>query len=156
MKIVLGLDPGFARVGYGVLSKERSFNVLDFGCITTSKNDCFPERLCQIKKDLRKIIKQYHPTVASIESLFFAKNSKTAMAVAAARGVLILTVKEAGLDVFEYTPLQIKQAVVGYGRADKNQVLKMVTTILGLQKCSMLDDASDALAASLCHFNSRL
>lgn len=153
--IIIGIDPGFARIGYGIIQKNRSsYRVLDFGCITTSPQESFPSRLVQIEKDLRTILKKYHPDCCSIENLFFFKNSKTAFSVSAARGVLILTAKKYGISVFEYTPLQIKQAVTGYGKASKSQVMIMIKKLLLITNKIVLDDTSDALAAAMCHGNS--
>ncbi len=153
--IILGIDPGFARIGYGIIKKEKSrIAVIDFGCITTEKEQSFPERLVQISNDTKKLVKKNKPDCCAIESLFFFKNSKTALAVAAARGVLTCTIKKEKVPVFEYTPLQIKQAATGYGKADKSQIMSMVKQILNIQTSIKLDDTSDALAIALCHANS--
>jgi len=153
--IILGIDPGFARIGYGIIKKDKSQTFpLDFGCITTRKEWSFPERLVQISTDIKKLIKKNKPDCCAIESLFFFKNSKTALTVAAARGVLICAIKQERIPLFEYTPLQIKQAVTGYGKAEKIQIMDMVKQILNIKSPIELDDTSDALAIALCHANS--
>lgn len=153
--IILGIDPGFARIGYGIIKKEKNqLTVLDFGCITTRKKQSFPNRLVQINSDTRALLKKSNPDYCAIESLFFFKNSKTVLPVAAARGVLIFTIKKKGVPIFEYTPLQVKQAVTGYGKAGKVQVMSMVKHILKIKESIRLDDTSDALAVAFCHANS--
>lgn len=150
--IVLGIDPGFGRVGYGVIQFVRNkYHVLEYGCITTEANSDFPKRLQKIEKDLEDIISRYKIDAASIEELYFNTNSKTAIKVAEARGVILNTLVRNEIDIFEYTPLQAKLAIVGYGRADKVQVKKMVQQFLGLEKMPKLDDTTDALAIAICH-----
>jgi len=152
--IILGIDPGTAIVGYGLISSEKSnLKMLDYGCIETSKKMSQAERLLIIGEDLKKIIKKYKPQAAAIEELFFFKNLKTAIKVSEARGVILLTVKAAGLIINEFTPLEVKIATVGYGRADKQQVQKMVKIILGLKEIPAPDDAADALAIAICAAN---
>jgi crossover junction endodeoxyribonuclease RuvC len=152
---ILGIDPGFARTGYGIIEKEQNkLKVIDFGCLTTKASCDFASRLVQISDDLKILIEKFQPDHCAIEDLFFFKNLKTAIKVAAARGVLMVTPKKMGIDVFEYTPLQVKQAVTGYGKADKNQVMLMVKTLLSINQKIKLDDTSDALAVALCHSNS--
>jgi len=149
--IILGIDPGTATTGFGVLeSKQNKLKVLDVGCIETDKNLDMPERLNSIAKELKKIIKKYKPQVMAVEELFFFKNQKTVITVAQARGVIIFIGKNQGLEICEYTPLQVKQAVVGYGRAEKKQVQQMVKSILGLKEIPKPDDAADALAVAVC------
>lgn len=148
--IILGIDPGIAIVGYGVVNFDKGkYNVLDYGVITTDKDLKTPERLVLIEKGLIKLIEQYNPDCIAIEELFFQTNRKTAIVVAEARGVLLLTVQKYCKQLFEYTPLQIKQAVTGYGGADKKQVQYMVKTLLNLKQIPKPDDAADALAAAI-------
>lgn len=152
--IVLGIDPGFGRVGYGVISyNNNKCRALEYGCITTEANTPLPKRLNKIEKDLREIISRYKIDAASIEDLFFNNNSKTAIKVAEARGVILNTLESCGIEIFEYTPLQAKLAIVGYGRAEKNQVKEMVKKYLNLEKMPRLDDTTDALAIAICHTN---
>lgn len=147
---ILGIDPGYGRVGYGVIEKfagqERH---IAHGLIETSAKEAFIVRLQEIHDALKAVIDQYQPHVAAVEQLFFAKNTKTAIDVAQARGVILWTLVEAGLEIKECTPLQVKQALVGYGKADKRQVQQMVQMILQLPKGKMQDDAADALAVAV-------
>ena len=155
--IILGFDPGLATLGYGAIKSERGKNeMLDYGVVLTPKNENLPVRLAMLEEGIRKVINQFKPDEIAVEELFFCKNVTTAINVAHARGVLLLTaVKECGR-MFEYTPLQIKQALTGYGRADKNQIQQMVKTFLRLPKIPKPDDAADALGVALCHaFTSR-
>ena len=149
--IILGLDPGVADMGYGVVEKKGdSYKFVVCGSIKTSSKNEFPERLTTIYKELNLVIKKYKPMVVGIEELFFAKNTKTAIAVAQARGVTVLTARLNNLPVSEFTPLQIKQALTGYGRADKNQIQQMIKIILKLKEIPKSDDAADALAVAIC------
>lgn len=149
-EIILGIDPGFGRTGWGVIEKIKGgWQVVAWGCIETLVKDPFVDRLCELREELKLIIKKYQPTSAVVEDLFFAKNVKTAMKVGQARGVILLTIKEAGLQLYEFTPLQIKQAITGYGRAEKSQMQKMVRMLLKINKKINPDDAADALAAAL-------
>lgn len=151
--IIVGFDPGLATLGYGVVRKEEKHKpeMVDYGVVLTPKEKNLPDRLVMIEKGVRQIIDKFKPDEIAIEELFFAKNVKTGIAVAHARGVTLLTaIKECGR-IFEYTPLQIKQALTGYGRADKNQIQQMVKTLLGLKSIPKPDDAADALAVALCH-----
>ena len=153
--IILGIDPGFAIVGIGVIDYTgNKFKVIDYLAITTKAGIDTNERLKSIFDDLSLIIAKYKPECAAIEELFFNSNAKTAITVAEARGVLILACKNAGIDVFEYTPLQVKQAVVGYGRAEKTQVQQMTKMILNLNAVPKPDDVADALAIAICHAHS--
>lgn len=157
--IILGIDPGTATTGFGLIEiKQREIECLDFGVIETSPKLEMPERLKKIHKDLNKIIKDYDPKLVAVESLFFFKNIKTAIPVSQARGVIILTVSQKNIPIQEFTPLQAKTAVVGYGRATKKQVQKMVQNILNMEKVPKPDDAADALAIAVCcaQFNSSL
>lgn len=150
--IILGIDPGFGRVGYGVIQYVKNkYHVLEFGCITTEANSNFPSRLNKIELDIEEILKRYKIDVASIEDLYFNTNSKTAIKVAQARGVILNCLYKNGIEIFEYTPLQAKMAIVGYGRADKNQVKEMVKKFLNLEQMPKLDDTTDALAIAICH-----
>ncbi|MCF6462752.1 crossover junction endodeoxyribonuclease RuvC [Clostridium sp. Cult1] len=150
--IILGIDPGLAIVGFGVIEyKGNKYRVIDYGVIRTDSNTLFPERLKIIYDELTKLMDKYNPEDLAIEELFFNKNVKTAIQVGQARGVEILSAINKGLQVYEYTPLQIKQSVVGYGRADKRQVQEMVKLLLNLKEIPKPDDAADALAVAICH-----
>ena len=153
--VVLGIDPGIGRMGYGILGKfeirNSKFETLGFGCIETQKGLPIEVRLLEIHEKLSELIEQYHPDAMAMEKLFFNTNVTTAMAVGRASGVVLLVAAQNGLPVFEYTPLQIKSAVAGYGRADKLQVQKMIKTLLGLTEIPKSDDAADGLAVALCH-----
>ena len=156
-KIILGIDPGIADTGYGVIKVEGSrLECICYGSIQTEANTELSERLFELDKQLNKIIKKYKPNLASVEQLFFCKNAKTALIVGQARGVVLLNIRKHNLPMKEYTPLQIKQSVSTYGKADKAQVQKMVKLILNLKEIPKPDDAADALAAAICASNSRL
>lgn len=147
---ILGIDPGFGRMGWGVIEKMGDdWRAIDYGCVETTSFKPFIERLVELSQELKKIIKKFQPTCSAVEDLFFAQNAKTAMQVGEARGVIISTLVEAGLPVDEFTPLQVKQAITGYGRAEKMQVQKMVQMLLSIKKKITLDDAADALAVAL-------
>lgn len=149
---IIGIDPGYAIVGFGVVDYNGSeFKTLEYGSIYTEAHTNFKKRLLDIHSDLKFILDRYKPDCMSIEKLFYFSNQKTVIDVAQARGVIMLSAAEAGLEVFEYTPLQVKQSVVGYGRAEKNQVMNMVKNILHLQQIPKPDDAADALALAICH-----
>ena len=153
--IILGIDPGYAIVGYGGLEYNgNKFKVIEYGAITTDASMEMFDRLKTIHDDLNKIIERVKPDFMAIEELFFNSNQKTAINVAQARGVLLLSALNHGVEVFEYTPLQVKQAVAGYGRADKNQVQQMVKLLLGLEKVPKPDDTADAVAIAICHGHS--
>lgn len=150
--IILGIDPGIAIVGYSIIEcNGNNLKAIEYGCIRTESELSFPERIKIIYDGLTEIIIRYKPTDLAIEELFFNKNVKTAIKVGQARGVEILAAVHHGLDIFEYTPLQIKQAVVGYGRADKSQVQEMVKLLLNLKERPKPDDVADALAVAICH-----
>ncbi|MCL2437192.1 MAG: crossover junction endodeoxyribonuclease RuvC [Clostridiales bacterium] len=152
---IIGIDPGYAILGYGIVEKKGNhFTPCHFGAITTDAKDDMADRLKHLYNTLMDIISEYEPEVASIEELFFNTNTKTALLVGQARGVAILACANSGLEINEYTPLQIKQALVGYGRAEKAQVQAMVKTILNLKETPKPDDTADALAAAICHGNS--
>ena len=153
--IILGIDPGIAIVGYGIINYEgNKFSVIDYGAITTPAGVPLPKRLKMLYEDMSRLIGMYKPDVISIEELSFNTNVKTAITVGHGRGVAVLAGANAGLEVFEYTPLQVKQAVVGYGRAQKAQIQQMVKAILCLDKIPKPDDVADALAVAVCHAHS--
>ena len=150
--IILGIDPGYAIVGFGIIKYENGrLSVIDFGAITTPAGMSFPDRLKCIYEDLSYLFDKYKPDVMAIEKLFFNTNQKTAIDVAQARGVIVLAAKMNGAECFEYTPLQVKQSVVGYGRAEKKQVQEMTRQLLGLSAVPKPDDTADALAMAICH-----
>lgn len=153
--VILGIDPGYAIVGWGVLEYAgNKFEVVDFGAVLTQAKTPFPLRLQQIYTELRLILQKYKPEAVSMEKLFYNNNAKTVIDVAQARGVITLAVQQAGVPLYEYTPLQLKQSVVGYGRAEKKQVQEMTRIILGLDKVPKPDDTADALAIAICHGHS--
>ncbi len=153
--VILGIDPGYAIIGYGILKFEGNhFKILDYGSIETAAGTDFPERLKKIYLGMKELIENYKPDAVAVEDLFFNKNTKTAMKVSHGRGVILLSGALNDVEVFEYTPLQVKQAVCGYGRADKNQVQQMVKMILGLKEIPKPDDTADALAVAICHGHS--
>jgi len=153
--IILGIDPGYAIVGYGVLEyKNNKFRTIEYGAITTEASMDMFDRFKAIYDDLNEIIERTHPDFMAIEELFFNSNQKTAINVAQARGVLLLAALNHGIEIFEYTPLQVKQAVAGYGRAEKNQVQQMVKLLLGLEAVPKPDDTADAVAIAICHGHS--
>lgn len=149
---ILGIDPGYATIGYAVLEVNGSrFSVAGYGVITTPAKTPFPKRLKSIYDDLSYIIDKYEPKELSIERLYFNTNTTTAIDVAQARGVIIMAAYGKGLKINEYTPLQVKQAVTGYGKAEKRQVMEMVKNLLSLEKLPKPDDTADALALAVCH-----
>lgn len=151
---ILGIDPGLAIVGYGMIEyRSPKFCTLAHGAILTPAHTEVEDRLKQMYDRLAEIIRLYKPDAAAIEELFFNTNQKTLIPVAEARGVILLCCKQLGVEVFEYTPLQVKQSVVGYGRADKKQVIHMVKLLLNLENPPKLDDTCDALAIAICHAN---
>lgn len=153
---IIGIDPGYAIMGWGILDlKGNKFSVVDYGSITTDEGVEAPKRLQHIYAELGAIIAKYQPEEAAIEELFFNNNAKTVILVGEARGIAVLACANAGLEISEYTPLQIKQALVGYGRADKKQVQAMVKAILNLKEVPKPDDTADAVAAAICHGHSR-
>jgi len=153
--LILGVDPGIAILGYGLVKYEANrFTVIDYGAITTDSGINMSARLTIIYDRLVDIIERHNPDAFAIEELFFNKNIKTALTVGHARGVAVLAGSKSGVQVYEYTPLQVKQAVVGYGRADKNQMQQMVKVILNLGEIPKPDDVADALAVAICHGNS--
>ncbi len=153
--IILGIDPGFATVGYGVIKYEgNSFTALDYGVVTTPPKTELAYRLNLVFEGITELIKKYRPDAVCVEELFFNTNITTGIAVGHARGVILLAAERCGVSISEYTPLQIKQAVVGYGRAEKKQVMEMTRIILKLEKIPRPDDAADALACAVCHAHS--
>lgn len=153
---ILGIDPGLADTGYGIIEKNKNqLTSVDFGCIKTKAGVPDKQRLVEIHKSINQLVKKYKPDIIGVEKLFFAKNVKTALSVSQARGVIILAAGENNLELLEYTPLQVKQALTGYGRATKNQIKEMVKIILNLGQVPKSDDAADALAVAICCANSR-
>lgn len=149
---ILGIDPGYAIVGYGVLDyRSNHFGIVDFGAITTSAGMDFGRRLEIIYDEMQVLIKKTKPEAMAIEKLFYNTNAKTVIDVGQARGVLLLAAQKNHLPVYEYTPLQVKQSVVGYGRAEKKQVQEMTRIMLHLDKVPKPDDTADALAMAICH-----
>lgn len=154
---IIGIDPGIAIMGYGIIDDDcGKFKVLEYGAITTRVGIKKSIRLKEIYDGTILLIEKYRPDVMAIEELFFNKNAKTVITIGESRGVAILAAVNCGIDVFEYTPLQVKQSVVGYGRAEKKQVQNMVKAILGLNEIPKPDDVADALAVALCHCNSNI
>ena len=153
--IILGIDPGLAIVGWAVIESERgNMRPLAYGAITTPAHTEIESRLLMIANDLEAIIEKYKPDEMAVEELFFNTNITTGIAVAEARGVILCTAHKHGVLISEYTPLQVKQAVVGYGKAEKHQVISMVTSILKLKKPPKPDDTADAVAIAICHAQS--
>jgi crossover junction endodeoxyribonuclease RuvC len=157
MPLVLGIDPGTATIGYAIIRDlpDGGSEAVTYGVIITPKSDSGAVRLVQIYEQIKAIINLYHPDSAAVEKLFFQKNISTAIAVGQARGVILLALAQAGLEIGEYTPNEIKLAVTGYGSADKRQVQEMVRVLLALEKIPKPDDASDALAIAITHMNTR-
>lgn len=156
--IILGVDPGSTIVGYAIIKKgkDKCLEVLDFGCIITDKFATTGERLKKIYKEITKLIEEYHPAVASVESVFFFKNLKTIMPVSQTKGVILLAAEEKKVHVMEFTPLQMKMAIAGYGRAEKKQVIEMIKKTVCLDKFDLKknnrkkDDAFDAIGMAIC------
>jgi crossover junction endodeoxyribonuclease RuvC len=153
--VVLGVDPGTATTGYGLVSETSTgeLEAVAYGVITTSPDMGMPERLLLLYRQLKEIILLHQPSTGAVEKLFFQRNVTTALAVGQARGIVLLVLAEAGLDVSEYTPMEVKQAICGYGGADKSQVQQMVRALLTLQEIPHPDDAADALAVAICHLS---
>ena len=153
--VILGIDPGYAIVGWGVIEYSGSrFRTLGYGSIQTPAGLPIVDRLEMIYRGMNEIIEKYKPDGMAVEELFFNTNTPTAIAVAEARGIILLSARLCGVEIGEYTPLQVKQAVVGYGRAEKKQVISMVTSLLGLKEPPKPDDTADALAVAVCHAHS--
>jgi len=154
--IILGIDPGLANTGWGVLEHQGSrFRCLAYGCVTTKAGEQIPSRLATVHEGIVDVIRAYRPEEVAVESVFFGSNAKSAFATGQARGVALLALAESGLVLGEYSPVQIKSAVCGSGRADKSQVQYMVRVVLGLDHEPRPDHAADALAAAICHANLR-
>ncbi len=154
--VILGIDPGYAIVGFGVVEYggkfgANDFRVIEYGAVTTKAHQKTENRLCEIYEGICELCDKFRPDALSIEELFFNTNAKTAVNVCQARGVILLAASKRGIPIYEYTPLQIKQSVTGYGRAEKHQMIEMVKTLLGLKKAPKPDDTADALAAAICH-----
>jgi len=154
---VIGIDPGTALTGYGIIeeSKDGGLSVLDFGVIETTSKEKDAQRLSKIYSKLQNILSLYTIESGGVERLFFQKNVKTAISVGQARGVILLTLAQASIEISEYNPVEIKQAVTGYGQASKKQMQEMVRVLLGLEHLPKPDDAADALAVAICHIHSR-
>lgn len=152
---ILGIDPGYAITGYSIIDYQgNKFKLVDSGAVLTNAGESFPIRLTKIYNDIENLIETFKPDAISVEELFFNNNQKTAINVAQARGIVLVVGCQKNIPTYEYTPLQIKQAVTGYGRADKVQVQKMVKTILNVEKLPKLDDTTDSMAAAICHAHS--
>ena len=152
---ILGIDPGVATIGFGLVEADRGRQqLLRYGVITTPPGIPLSSRLWQISQDMSSLLTQLRPDEAAVEELFFSKNITTGIAVAHGRGVLLLELEKAGIPVYEYTPMQVKQAVAGYGKAEKRQVMLMTQRILKMKEIPRPDDAADALALALCHARS--
>lgn len=154
--LVLGIDPGTAITGYGLVreTEEGGLVLVDCGVITTSPDQPLPARLQIVYRGLSDIAREHRPDAAAVEELFFSRNARTALSVGHARGVTLLALADAGLPIYEYKPLQVKQAIAGYGGADKQQVQQMVTMLLNLESVPQPDDAADAVAVAVCHIHS--
>lgn len=157
MTLVLGIDPGTATTGFGLVRdlQDGSLRMVEYGVITTPKEEAAHQRLKMLYHELKKLIRRHKPESVAVEKLFFQRNVSTAIAVGQARGVVMLAIAEASLDVAEYTPNEVKQAVVGYGSADKKQVQEMVRVLLSLPSIPKPDDAADALAIAITHLHTR-
>ena len=150
--VILGIDPGVATIGFGLIRAERGKNtLLQYGVITTPPGIPLSERLLQISNDMEQLIATFRPDEMAVEELFFSKNITTGIAVAHGRGVILLAAEKLGIPVFEYTPMQVKQSVVGYGKAEKKQVMLMTQRLLNMKDIPKPDDAADALAIAICH-----
>ena len=153
--LVLGIDPGTALCGYGIVRSEQDeMSLVTYGAVSTPANSPLPERLLKIHAELKALIRKHRPEAVAVEKLFYGKNARTALSVGHARGVAMLAAAEANLPIFEYTPNEVKQALVGYGGADTSQMQQMVRTLLHLDHIPKPDDAADAVAIAMCHLNS--
>jgi len=157
MTLALGIDPGTATTGFGLvrLDDDGSLVAVKYGVILTPRDASAPLRLEMLYNELSDLLKEYHPDTAAVEKLFFSRNVTTALAVGQARGVVMLCMQQAGIEPFEYTPNEIKQAVAGYGGAQKKQIQEMVRALLQLDSIPKPDDAADALAIAITHLNTR-
>ena len=150
--VILGIDPGVATIGFGIIRAERGKNTLiQYGVITTPPGIPLSERLLQISNDMEQLLETFKPDEMAVEELFFTKNITTGISVAHGRGVILLAAEKMGVPVFEYTPMQVKQSVVGYGKAEKKQVMLMTQRLLNMKEIPRPDDAADALALAICH-----
>ena len=151
--IIMGIDPGLATVGFGIISASGGtrFEAIEYGAVLTPAGEKVPDRLAEIFDNVSQLVKTYKPDAVSVERLYFNTNEKTAINVAQARGVILLAARLGNVPIYEYTPLQIKQALTGYGRAEKKQIMYMVKTVLKLESEPKPDDTADALAAAICH-----
>ncbi len=153
--ISLGIDPGTAITGYGFVREEDgALQAVAYGVITTPADWALPQRLVALQRELSRLVALHRPASAAVEQVFFSRNARTALAVGHARGVVLLALAQAGLPISEYTPLEVKQAITGYGRASKPQIQEMVRVLLGLPEIPKPDDAADALAVAICHLHS--
>jgi len=153
--LVLGIDPGTAITGFGLVREDQAgLALVDYGVVTTPAGQPLPNRLQTIYQGLRDVVTQHQPRIAAVEELFFSRNARTALSVGHARGVILLALADEGLSIHEYKPLEIKQAVAGYGGADKRQVQEMVRMLLDLDHVPQPDDAADAVAVAICHIHS--
>ncbi|USN53427.1 MAG: crossover junction endodeoxyribonuclease RuvC [Candidatus Nomurabacteria bacterium] len=154
---ILGIDPGYGRLGYGVLEeKDRTLHCESYGCIETPAKEEAPVRLAKIAQELRSILQRYQPDLIAVEKLFFAKNTKTALGVSEARGVVLLIAQEYGAEIQEFTPVEVKLALTGYGQANKDQVQQMVERLLKVEEKIASDDAADALAIAICAAHTKI
>lgn len=152
---ILGIDPGIAIVGFGLIEADRGrTQLLNYGAITTPAGLPLARRLVQIEQDMEALIAQLKPDAIAVEELFFSNNITTGIAVAHGRGIILCTAEKSGVPLYEYTPMQVKQAVVGYGKAEKHQVMDMTRRLLRLDRMPRPDDAADAIATALCHARS--
>lgn len=150
--VILGIDPGVGTIGFGVIEAQRGHNrLIQYGVITTPPGTPLDQRLLQIHEDMQKLLELFHPDEVAVEELFFSKNITTGISVAHGRGVILLALAEKGLPVYEYTPMQVKQSVAGYGKAEKKQVMLMTQRLLNMKQIPRPDDAADALALAICH-----
>lgn len=153
--IILGIDPGYATTGFGLLRAERgSYHLLQYGTVTTPPTLTFPQRLAMLYDDMVRLLEVTKPEAVAVEELFWGHNITTGIGVSHGRGVILLAIEKAGVPLFEYTPMQVKQAVVGYGKAEKRQVMDMTRRFLKMEKLPRPDDAADAIAIALCHARS--
>jgi len=155
--LVLGLDPGLATTGYGIVRESASgeLSAVEYGTIVTSARQALPQRLLELDRQLGRLIVTHQPDVVAVEQMFFGRNVTTALVVGQARGVAILNAARAGLPVFEYKPVEVKQAITGYGNAGKTQVQEMVRMLLNLDRVPRPDDAADAIAVAICHLHTQ-
>ena len=154
--IILGIDPGLSNTGYGLIKYDKKkIELIDYGCVLTYKKDTFSLRIKKIYYKIKELIEKYNPHEVAIEEIFFNKNVRSALTVSKVHGMVAITVALAGLELYEYTPLQIKQATVGNGRAEKHQVQSMVKILLNLSEIPRPDHAADALAAAICHIHTK-